>query len=272
LSIFNYLKIGEIFVKKLNFKIYVIILVVFVTILACSGGGLVSEITVADQQGETNLEPTEDIQSKEGAINQPTDISATNTYLPTAISATETPLPTAIPATEAPVPTATPEIEGLVKEGTHLVGTDIEPGVYVGQAGEDLLDSCYWARLSNLSGSDDILANENAVGLYYLEVLPGDKALQTDCELLPLEQFPARNEFLKTLSPGVYIVGRDIDAGLYRGMAGDDILQSCYWARLSNVSGDNNILSNDNAIGQFFVEVLLTDFALVVDCEVEMVE
>lgn len=177
-----------------------------------------------------------------------------------------------IPPTDKPEPTLIPEIEGLVKEGTHLVGTDIEPGIYVGLAGEGLLSSCYWARLSNLTGTDDILANDNAEGLYYLEVLETDRALETACELLPIDQVPPPETFPTFVSVGTYLIGRDIEAGLYRGTAGDDLMESCYWARLKNVNGDNDILANDNATGQFFVEVLPTDFAVKFGCEVEKVE
>ena len=186
---------------------------------------------------------------------------------------TEPPEPTEPPPTDTPVPPSpTPELGGLVKEGTHLVGTDIKPGIYVGLAGEGLMNSCYWARLSNLTGSDDILANDNAEGLFYVEVLPDDRALKTACELSPVEQVPARGEFLTVLPPGMYLIGRDIEAGTYRGKAGDDILESCYWSRLSNVSGEDDILANDNANGQYFIEVLPTDYALKVGCEVEKVE
>lgn len=180
--------------------------------------------------------------------------------------------PTPVPATATPSPTSTEEIEGLLKEGTHLVGTDIEPGIYVGLAGEGLMESCHWARLSNLTGQDDILANGNAEGLYYVEVLPGDKALQTACELLPIDKVPAPDTFLKELGPGTYLVGRDIGPGLYRGKTGTDITDSCYWARLSNVSGQDDILANDNATGQFFIEVSASDFALMVGCTVSLVE
>ena len=179
---------------------------------------------------------------------------------------------TQVQATNTPAPTATSEIEGLVKEGTHLVGTDILPGIYVGLAGDDILDSCYWARLSNLTGSNDILANDNAQGLYYVEVLPDDKALETACELLPIDRVPARQGLLTSLTPGTYLIDRDIEAGTYRGEAGTDILESCYWARLSNVSGEDDILANDNATGQFFIEVLPSDFALHVSCQVERVQ
>ena len=42
--------------------------------------------------------------------------------------------------------------------GTHLVGTDVEPGTYRAQAGPE---GCYWERLAGLSGDgDDIIANQ----------------------------------------------------------------------------------------------------------------
>jgi hypothetical protein len=231
-------------------------------LLCCAAGAIF--LGGEDTPTETETPATE-VVSAEGEQSEAA-AQATNTSQP---ANTNTPQPV---NTNTPQPTPTQEVEGLVKEGTHLIGTDIEPGIYVGQAGEDPLNSCYWARLSNLTGSDDILANDNAQGLYYVEVLPDDKALETGCELLPIEQVPARDEFLTVLPPGTYLLGRDIEAGTYRGEAGDEILESCYWARLSNVSGEGNVIANDNATGQYFIEVLPTDFALEVDCEVEKVE
>ena len=159
-----------------------------------------------------------------------------------------------------------------VEPGIHRVDIEIQSGIYVGQAGTGLLESCYWARLSNLSGTDDILANDNANGLYYVEVLSSDRAFETECELQPIENISARGEFLTIVPTGTYLVGRDIGPGLYRGRAGTDLLQSCYWARLSNVSGRDDILANDNAQGAYFIEVLPSDFALQLECQVEKVE
>jgi hypothetical protein len=182
--------------------------------------------------------------------------------------------PAKIQPTRTVAPTRTPGIGGLIKEGTYLVGTDIEPGIYVGLAGEGLFSSCYWARLSGVTGEwDDIIANDNAEGLFYLEVLAGDKALETKCELTPIDQIPARDELLTELPVGTYIIGRDIGAGLYRGEAGTGITNSCYWARLSNVTGGfGDIIANDNAEGQFFIQVMTTDFALQTKCPVTLVE
>jgi hypothetical protein len=236
------------------------------TLVAC---GSTSATPVALVQPTVDVAVIQTIAAQDVIANL-TASAPTATFTPTA-SSTPAASPTPKPPTNTPtpVPTPTQEIAGLVKEGVYLVGTDIKPGIYAGLAGEGVSNSCYWARLSNLSGSDDILANDNAEGLYYVEILPEDKAFTTACEMLPIEQVPARDKLLTVLSPGAYLVGRDIEAGTYRGKAGSDILESCYWARLRNVSGDNDILANDNATGQYFIEVRPTDFALKVSCEVE---
>jgi hypothetical protein len=45
--------------------------------------------------------------------------------------------------------------EVRVGPGTLMVGTDIQPGLYRTEAGTDIMDSVYWARLSSLSGDFD---------------------------------------------------------------------------------------------------------------------
>ncbi len=208
---------------------------------------------------------------------QPTNTAApTNTAQPTGTSEpTNTPASTNTPEpTSTPIPTAIPSTS-LIRPGTHLVGTDILPGIYRGSAGTGILDSCYWARLSGLTGDlDAVLANDNSIGQFYVEVRESDVALETACQLVALDSLPASTGvFPTTLAPGMYIVGRDIAPGTYRGEAGADILESCYWARLSNLSGDlYSILANDNSNGQFFVQVSQSDFALETACELQLVQ
>jgi len=48
-------------------------------------------------------------------------------------------------------------------------------------------------------------------------------------------------------------------------------LDTCYWARLSGVSGEfDELIANDNAEGQFFVEVKSSDYAFKNDCKVTL--
>lgn len=188
----------------------------------------------------------------------------TNTSGPTnTLSPTDTPIP----------PTPRPD-PNLIRPGTYLVGTDIQPGIYMGQAGYNMFASCYWARLKNLSGSlDAILANDNSIGQFYVEVKEDDYAFETRCELTFLPSLPEPlAEFPQKVLPGTYLIGIDIQHGTYKGQGGAEITDSCYWARLRDVSGElGSIIANDNAIGQFYIEVQPGDFALLTKCELERV-
>ena len=51
-----------------------------------------------------------------------------------------------------------------------------------------MLDSCYWERLSGLTGEfRHIIANDNAKGSFYVKVLPSGHALTTSCALVRVE-------------------------------------------------------------------------------------
>lgn len=63
---------------------------------------------------------------------------------------------------------------------------------------------------------------------------------------------------------GVWLVGKDIEPGLYRTMS-----EGCYWARLRDLTGSRSILANDNTSGPSYVEILPTDVAFEsVRCEI----
>jgi hypothetical protein len=58
-------------------------------------------------------------------------------------------------------------------DGTFVVGTDVQPGLYRSEGGP----KCYWARL-NASG-DDIIDNELASGPAVLTIQPSDGLIKT---------------------------------------------------------------------------------------------
>ncbi len=211
---------------------------------------LESNSTQAPASADSTLEPT-------------TTRPPTITPLPTRNIPTSTPRPT-----NTPQPTPTP-ILGLVEVGTHLVGEDIMPGIYWGLAGDDLFSSCYWQRLKDFSGElDSILANDNSVGPFYIEIKESDFSLETACELIQLE-YASIKDYGGNLPAGTFIIGRDIQPGIYQGKAGTEITESCYWARLTNVTGESgSIIANDNATGNYFIQVSATDFALLTRCPV----
>ena len=124
----------------------------------------------------TEVSPSEERESPTTTVpTTPTSVVAT-TSVPTPTSATPptyTPKPTTRP-TATLEPTATPEVG--FESGTYRVGSDIQPGIYVGKAGNNVLDSCYWARLSGVSGElSDVIANDIANGQFFVEVMDTDK-------------------------------------------------------------------------------------------------
>ena len=113
------------------------------------------------------------------AAKQPLIEQIVGTFRPTIQAQTET-LPTALP-------TPASEAAGVVGPGTHLVGIDFAPGVYVRRASEGVL--CTWERLNSLrEASESIIAVDAHAGLFYVVVLESDLAFATNCELSPIEE------------------------------------------------------------------------------------
>lgn len=66
--------------------------------------------------------------------------------------------------------------DGEFSDGTHAVGSDIDPGTYRRTG----TGSCYWARLSGFGGTvDDIIANDNTNGQAYVTIDPTDTAFES---------------------------------------------------------------------------------------------
>lgn len=232
-------------------------------------GTLVPATATNTEQNRSTIIPASAITATP-ELNFPTATPATATIAPTATphpAATNTPIPGDTPDPTAMFlpPTAT-QPSPLFKPGTYLVGVDIAPGIYKGEAGSN--PSCYWARFEDAS---EILVDNDSIGQFYVEVRSSDYALETQCEVIPLDSVPASTGgFPQIIKPGMYLVGRDIQAGTYKGQAGDDF---CYWERLSDVSGElDSIIDNDYVVGEFYVQVAGSDFALSTTCVLERVE
>jgi hypothetical protein len=258
--------------RKQKFVGKVVLILVSVMVLCCVCSLPIALLNPTDRSENIGA-PSNANAVSEAEAQDPVQVTERSTKT---LSSTSTPKPTNTPKpTSTPLPpTATPD-PNIVSKGMHMVGSDIRPGFYRGESdGFDLFDSCYWARLKDTSGDlGSILANENSIGQFYLEVLPGDFALETRCSLYYLEKLPdPAAEFPQKLAPGTYLVGIDMQPGQYKGQAGEDIMDSCYWARLKNVTGSlTSINANDIASGQFYVNVSANDFAFHTKCELERV-
>jgi hypothetical protein len=146
----------------------------------------------------------------------------------------------AAPAAPAgPAAPAEPAAPAGIGSGMHVVGVDIQPGLYVTSG------SGYWERLSDASGEfAAILANGNGSGgQVYVEVLPGDAYFSTTGfdDWVPADQAPAAAAATSFDGSGMFRVGADIEPGTYSSSGGG------YWARLSGATGDfTDIIANDN--------------------------
>jgi hypothetical protein len=141
-------------------------------------------------------------------------------------------------------------------EGTHLVGSDIQPGIYRTNG-----EITYFERLSGLSGEfSDIIANEASPPTPVLvEIKEDDIAFKSEGSGVWTRIDGSYNPEIKTsFDDGWWIVGVDIQPGLYRTT--DEVR---YYARLSDVSGDfSAIIANEaSTSGPAIIEINENDFA-----------
>ncbi|MGY1669464.1 hypothetical protein [Geodermatophilus sp. SYSU D00710] len=165
--------------------------------------------------------------------------------------------PTAAPTAGTPEPAPEPPGFG---DGTYLVGTDIQPGLYRADGGR----FCSWQRLSDLSGEyDAVLGWEFSDGLTYVEILPTDVAFSTDdCGRWEPAAFDGP-DVSSGFEDGTFLVGSDIQPGTYRSTGGGS---GCSWQRLSDLTGDYDaVLAWEFSEGQAYAEIQPTDVAFSTD-------
>ena len=185
---------------------------------------------------------------------------AVTTTIPATTSATTIPTTTTVPATTTTTTLATtttvPAPEPAFGPGTHIVGEDVEPGIYETGIVTDIL-GCGWDRLSGLSGEPDDIIAGNAVSNHDVaEIMAEDAAFDTDCEAwYPLTQL---DPLMTTIPEGKWVLGSHITPGSYQAPGGND----CTWERLSGVSGEpEDIIATEQTAGQATVEIDPGDFA-----------
>lgn len=115
---------------------------------------------------------------------------------------------------------------------------------------------CYWARLSGLGGSNDIIADNYAEGPAIVTIAPSDVAFDAHgCGTW--SPAPTSGQEATTMGDGTWAVGIDVVAGTYQATS----TGSCYWARLSSFSGVGAaiIAYGDAAPGPFTVTISPND-------------
>ena len=175
---------------------------------------------------------------------------------------------------DAETPTAIPMESNAISSGTYIVGADIAPGLYRGEVPEDA-NGCSWQRLSSFRGDSDSIIGSDTTwkGQYYLEVFDSDYAVTFTCPVTAFSTETATPVEDDDIKLGAYIVGFDIAPGLYRGEVPEDAF-GCSWKRLSSFRGDRDSVIEIDTIseGQYYIEVVDSDYAAEFTCPVAVVD
>jgi len=137
--------------------------------------------------------------------------------------------------------------------GTKRVGSDISAGTYRTRSSHN---DCYWERLSGFSGAlKDIIANDFASGYQVVTIKPTDKGFHSErCGTWSSNLSRVTTSMTK-FGQGTFIVGTDMVPGLYKSSLG----ANCYWARLSNFSGQLSGIIANNFGGKAIVRIKSSD-------------
>lgn len=142
-----------------------------------------------------------------------------------------------------------------ILNGVSLVGSQTPAGTY--RSINSVSASCYWSRLSNLTGSNNIIANNLGGGPRYVTIDPTDVAFESSgCAPWTAVSGPLRDNPGLGFSEGMYMVGADVTPGTWQSTNPNG---NCYWARLSGFGGGSEVIANHYGEGIALVQILSTD-------------
>lgn len=153
----------------------------------------------------------------------------------------------------ATAPNPPPSGSGAYGPGTYRVGQTLPAGRYTAPA----TSGCYWERLSGFGGTfQEILANDFTNGRVVVDIKATDVGFNWGSRCATLRGYQPPALPAAAFGEGDYVVGKDIVPGLYQASGPP---QDCYWARLSDFTGDfKTIIANDFG-GSTLVQITGTD-------------
>ena len=141
----------------------------------------------------------------------------------------------------AEIPDITAEEKGwqsqgqLFYDGLYVIGSDLEPGIYRTTGRDTSVYGCRWQRLSGFKAeTDNIIVDyrDNQGRPTIVEIAASDRGFKTEgCGKWYRSDVKITDE-RQTFGDGAFLVGLDIEPGLYRSEAP----WGCYWERLSGLS------------------------------------
>lgn len=160
--------------------------------------------------------------------------ATTTTSVTTSSTTTQPPESTTLLETTSTVTLASsgpsPSLEAF-GDGTHIVGTDVDPGRY------EIIEpgpGCSWERLNGLSGEyQDLLAGGNPQHRVIVDI-PADDVAFASADCGTWSEYQPFDESLETFGPGTWAVGEQVVAGTYTAPGG----AGCFWALLTSFDGE----------------------------------
>ncbi len=139
-------------------------------------------------------------------------------------------------------------------DGTHRVGSDIQPGTYRTREGKS---GCYYERLAGFSGEmDDLLDNGATDAPAIVTILPTDAGFESQRCGTWTQDLSAITQSKTSFGAGAYFVGTDIEPGTYRSSGSS----GCYYERLSDFTGNmDSLIDNGATDASAIVTIAQTD-------------
>lgn len=152
----------------------------------------------------------------------------------------------------------------LIYGGVYKVGTDIQPGLYKVKVTEDnIMNMAYIDRAKDATMSfNSIIANIIIMNSGYVRIKDTDAYVKIQGCVLSDEE-SITTDIKTELEEGIHLVGIDMEPGTYRVDITDEIMNTGYVERLSDVSMDfKDIIANQLFQNQGYVEILESDYAV----------
>lgn len=167
------------------------------------------------------------------------------------------------PNTTQPAPAAQTDIWD--KAGMYKVGTDIPEGEYLLVA--DSFVPAYFQVTKDSSGSlESIISNDNFEGSRYVTVLAGQYFEVKNAKFTPADKAPVQEAKNGVYEPGMYKVGRDIQAGEYK-LKAEAGTMAYFEVSKDSTNSLNSIVANDNFEGEKYVTIAAGQYIKINGCQ-----
>ena len=154
-----------------------------------------------------------------------------------------------------------------IGNGVYLVGTDIPAGLYKGTTASDTFG--LWQVSSDADGSSIIANNLTTSGQFYVQVKKGQYLELRDVEVVKAP-VAAPTKMRSSVGDGVYLVGTDIPAGIYRGTMGRG-LDAGSW-QISRDANGTRVVSRADQGRPFHIHVMKGQYLELLGLEVRRVK